>query len=104
MGGLTSIWKDRGVTMETKVKLVKVLVFPIVLYRTETWPMRKHERRKINAFELWCWRRVLRVSWMERKTNIWIVENIKPEWTGFKDAKSCIKLIWARDESRRDGI
>ena len=70
MGGLTSIWKDRGVTMET-----------IVLYGAETWTMRKHERRKIDAFELWCWRRVLRVSWMERNTNIWIIENIKPEWT-----------------------
>ena len=43
--------------------------------------MRNHERRKIDAFELWCWRRVLRVSWMEKKTNIWIIENIKPEWT-----------------------
>ena len=52
MGGLTSIWKDRGVTLETKVKLVKVLVFPIVLYGAETWTMRKHERRKIDAFEL----------------------------------------------------
>ena len=71
MGGLTSIWKDRGVTLETKVKLVKVLVFPIVLYGSETWTMRKHEQRKIDAFELWCWRRVLRVSWT----------NIKPEWT-----------------------
>ena len=81
MVGLTSIWKDRGITLETKVKLVKVLVFPIVLYGAETWTMRKHERRKIDAFELWCWRRVLRVSWMERKTNISIIENIKPEWT-----------------------
>ena len=81
MRGLTSIWKDIGVTMETKVKLVKVLVFPIVLYGPETWTMRKHERRKIDAFELWCWRRVLRVLRMERKTNIWIIENIKPEWT-----------------------
>ena len=70
MGGLISIWKDRGVMMETKVKLVKVFVFPIVLYGAETWTMRKHERRKIDAFELWCWRRVLRVPWMERKTNI----------------------------------
>ena len=77
MGGLTSIWKDRGVTMETKVKLVKVLMFPIVLYGAETWTMRNHEKRKIDAFELWCWRRVLRVLWMERKTNIWIIENIK---------------------------
>ena len=67
--------------METKVKLVKVLVFPIVLYGAETWTMRKHERRKIDAFELWCWRRVLRVSWMERKTNMSSIENIKPEWT-----------------------
>ena len=81
MGGLTSIWKDRGVTLETKVNLVKVLVFPIVLYGAETWTMKKHERRTIDAFELCCWRRVLRVSWMERKTNIFIIENIKPEWT-----------------------
>ena len=53
----------------------------VVLYGAETWTMRKHERRKIDAFELWCWRRVLRVSWMERKTNISIIEKIKPEWT-----------------------
>ena len=68
----------------TKVKLVKVLVFPLVLYGTETWSMRKHERRKIDAFELWCWRRVglLKVSWMERKSNIWVIENIKPELGG----------------------
>ena len=81
MGGLTSIWKDRGVTLQAKVKLVKVLEFPIVLHRAEIWTMKNHERRKIDAFELWCWRIVLRVSWMERKTNIWITENIKPEWT-----------------------
>ena len=104
MGGLTSIWKDRGVTMETKVKLVKVLVFPIVLYGSETWTMSKHERRKIDAFELWCWRRVLRVSWMERKTNI--MDNREHQTrmdTGVKGAKGCIKLLWARGESRRDG-
>ena len=81
MGGLTSIWKDRGVTMEKKVKLVKVLVFPIVLYGAETLTMINHDRREIDAFELSCWRRVLRVSWMGRKTNIWIIENIMPEWT-----------------------
>ena len=79
VGGLTSIWKDRRVTLEAKVKLVKVLVFPIALCGAETWTMRQHERRKIDAFELWCWSRVLRVSWMERKTNICIIENIKPE-------------------------
>ena len=80
MGRLTSIWKDRGVTLVTKVKLVKVLVFPIVLYGAETWTMRKHERNRRSTFELWCRRRELRVSWKERKTNIWIIENIKPEW------------------------
>ena len=100
MGGLTSIWKDRRVTLETKVKLVKVLVFPIVLYGAETWTMRKHERGKIDAFELWCWRRVLRVSWMEGKTNIWIIENIKPEWTL---ESRVTKALWARGESRMDG-
>ena len=56
--------------------------------------MRKHERRKIDAFDLWWWRRVLRVSWMERKAYIWIIENIKPEWT---------LESGARGESRRDG-
>ena len=53
----------------------------VILYGAETWTMRKHARRKIDAFELWCWRRVLRVSWTERKTNIWIIGNINPEWT-----------------------
>ena len=62
MRRLTSTWKDRGVTLETKVKLVKVLVFPIVLYGAEAWTMRKHERWTIDGFELRCWRRVLRVS------------------------------------------
>ena len=83
MGGLTCYINMEGQRskMETKVKLVKVLVFPIVLYGAETWTMRKHERRKIDAFELWYWRRILRVSWMERKTNISIIERIKPEWT-----------------------
>ena len=93
MGGLTSLWKDILVTLETKVKVVKV-VFPIVLYRAETWTMRKHERRNIDAFELWCWRRVLRVSWMERKTNIWIIENIKSEWTlGSRVSKAALSYF-----------
>ena len=78
MGGLTSIRKDRGVTLETKVKLVKVVGVPD---GAEIWTMRKHERRKIDAFELWCWRRVLRVSWLERKANISIFEDINPVWT-----------------------
>ena len=85
------------------MKLVKVLVFPIALYGAETWTMRKHERRMIDAFELWSWRRVLRVSWMERKTNIWIIKNIKPEWRLELRVTKAGKLLWARGESRRDG-
>ena len=81
IGNLTKIFKDRGVTLRTKVMLVKTLVFPIVLYGAETWTLRKSERQRIDAFEMWCWRRVLRISWTARKTNKWVVEKIKPEWT-----------------------
>ena len=75
MGGLTKIWKDRGITLRTKIRLVKALVFPIVLYGAESWTMRKLERKMIDAFELWCWRRLLRVN-----TNVWVIDNIKTEW------------------------
>ena len=81
MGGLTKIWKDRGITLRTKIRLVKALVFPIDLHGAESWTMRKLERKMIDAFELWCWRRLLRVTWIDRKTNVWVIDNIKPEWT-----------------------
>ena len=81
MGVLTKIWKDRGITLRTKIRLVKYLVFPIVLYGAKSWIMRKLERNMIDAFELWCWRRLLRVTWTDRKTNVWVIDNIKPEWT-----------------------
>ncbi len=81
MGGLTTIWKDRGIKLATKVRLVKALAFPIVLYGADTWTMRKAERKKVDAFEMWCWRRVMGMSWMERNTKVWLLENIKPEWT-----------------------
>ena len=81
MGRLTKIWKDRGITLRTKIRLVKALVFPIVLYGAESWTMRKLERKMIDAFELWCWRRLLRLTWIDRKTNVWVIDNIKPEWT-----------------------
>ena len=80
-GGLKKIWKDRSISIGTKAMLVRALVFPIVLYGSETWTMRKQERRNIDAFELSCWRRILRVSWMDRKTNEWVVNNIRPNWT-----------------------
>ena len=77
IGGLTKIWKDRGITL--KIRLVKALVFPIVLYGAESWTMRKLERKMIDDFELWCWRRLLRVTWTDRKTRVWVIDNIKSE-------------------------
>ena len=79
-GGLTKIWKDRGITLRTKIRLVKALVFHIVLYGAESWTMRKPERKMIDTFMLWCWRRLLRVTWIDIKTNVWVIDNIKPEW------------------------
>ena len=103
IGGLTSIWKDRGVTLETKVKLVNVLVFPIVLYGAETWTMRQHERRKIDAFELWCWRRVGPIVDGEKGKHM----DHRAHQTGMdarvKGDKGCIKLLWTRGEIMRDG-
>ena len=81
IGGLPTIWEDRGIKLATKVKLVNALVLPIVQYGAETWTMRKAESKTIDAFEMWCWRRVMRVSWTERKTNVCVLENIKQEWT-----------------------
>ena len=81
MVGLMKILKDRGITLRTKIRLVKALVFPIVLYGAESWTMRQLERNMIDAFELWCWRRLIRITWTDRKTNVWVIDNIKPEWT-----------------------
>ena len=81
MGVLTKIWIDRGITLRIKIRLVKALVFHIISYGAESWTMRKLERKMIDAFELWCWRHLLRVTWIDRKTNVWVIDNIKPERT-----------------------
>ena len=81
MEELTSIWKDRGVNAGDEGETSESFAVPDCSIRSGDLDKRKHERRKIDAFELWRWRRVPKVSWMERKTNIWIIENIKPEWT-----------------------
>ena len=69
MTNLDSILKSRDITLPMKVRLVKAMVFPIVMYGYESWMVKKAERRKIDAFELWCWRRLLRVSWTTRRSN-----------------------------------
>ena len=69
MTNLDSIFKSRDITLPTKVQLVKAMVFPVVMYGCESWTVKKAERRRIDAFELWCWRRVLRVPWTARRSN-----------------------------------
>ena len=73
MTNLDSIFKSRDITLPTKVRLVKAMVFLVVMYGCERWTVKKAERRRIDAFELWCWRRLLRVSWTARRSNqsIW---------------------------------
>ena len=69
MSNLDSTFKSRGTTLPTKVRLVKAMVFPVVMYGCESWTVKKAERRRIDAFELWCWRRLLRVPWTARRSN-----------------------------------
>ena len=78
MTNLYSIVKSRDITLPTKVRLVKVMVFPVVMYGCESWTAKKAEHRKIDAFELWCWRRLLRVPWTARRCNQSILKEISP--------------------------
>ena len=76
---LDSILKSRDITLPTKIHLVKAMVFPVVMYGCESWTVKKAEHRRIDAFELWCWRRLLRVPWTARRSNQSIPEEISPE-------------------------
>ena len=78
MTNLDSILKSRDVTLSTKVRLVKAMVFPVVMYGCESWAIEKAERRRTDAFELWCWRRLLRVPWTARRFNQSILKEISP--------------------------
>ena len=76
MTNLDSILKGRGITLPTKVRLVKAIVFPVVMYGCESWTVKKAERQRIDAFELWCWRRLLRVPWTPRRSNQSILKDV----------------------------
>ena len=78
---LDSIFKSRDITLPTKVRLVKAMVFPVVMYRCESCTIKKAEHRRIDAFELWCWRRLLRVPWTARRFNYSILKEISPEFS-----------------------
>ena len=79
MTNLDSILKSRDITLPTKVRLVKAMVFPVVMYACESWTVKKAEHQRIDAFELWCWRRLLRVPWTARRSNRSILKEISPE-------------------------
>ena len=78
MTNLNSILKNRDITLSTKVHLVKAMVFPVVMYGCESWMVKKAEHRRTDAFELWCWRRLLRVPWTARRSNQSILKEISP--------------------------
>ena len=81
MTNLHRILKSRGITLPTKVCLVKAMVFPVVMYGCESWTIKKAEQRRIDAFELWCWRRFLKVPWTEWRSNQPILKEISPEYS-----------------------
>ena len=81
MTKLDSILNSRDITLSTKVHLVKAMVFPVVMYGCESWTIKKADPRRIGAFELWCWRRLLRVPWTARRSNQSILKDINPEYS-----------------------
>ena len=105
MTNLGSLLKSRDITLPTKVCLVKAMVFPVVMYRCESWIVKKAERWKIDAFELWCWRRLLGVPWTARKSNQSILKEISPEYTleGLRlkvKLLYCGHLMWSTDSEK----
>ena len=81
MTNLDSILKSKDITLPAKVCLVKAMIFPVVMYGCQSWTIKKAERRRIDAFELWCWRRLLRVPWTARRSNQSILKEISPEYS-----------------------
>ena len=81
MTNLDSIFKSRDITLPTKVRLFKAIVFPVVMYGCENWTVKKAKRRRIDAFELWCWRRLLRVPWTARRSNQSILKEMSPGYS-----------------------
>ena len=81
MTKLDSLLKSRDITLPTKVHLVKAMVFLVIMYRSESWTIKKAEHRRIHGFELWCWRRLLRVPWTAKRSNQLILKEISPEYS-----------------------
>ena len=98
MTSLDSILKSRDITLPTKVRLVKAMAFPIVMYGYKSWAIKKAEHQRIDAFELWCWRRLLRVSWTAGRSNKSILKEISP-WVfiGRTDVEAETPILWPPD-------
>ena len=88
MNNLDSIFQSGDITLPTKVRLVKAMVFPVVMYGCESWTVKKAEHQRNDAFEVWCWRRLLRVPWTARRSNQSILKDINPGIFGRNDAKA----------------
>ena len=98
MTNLDSIFKSRDITLPTKVCLVKAMVSPIVMYGCESWTVKKAESQRIDAFELWCWKRLLRVPWTARRSNQSILKEINPEYSiGRSGAEAETPILWPPD-------
>ena len=99
MTNLDSILKSRDITLSTKVCLVKAMVFPVVMYGCESWTIKKAECQRIDAFELWCWRRLLRVPWTARKSKQSILKEIDQSWVfiGKTDVEVETPILWPPD-------
>ena len=100
MTNLDSIFKSRDITLATKVHLVKAMVFPVAMYGCESWTVKKAEHRRIDAFELWCWRRLLRVPWTARRSNQSILNEISP-WCSLEGMMLKLKLQYFGHLMRR---
>ena len=94
ISNLDSIFKSRDITLPTKVHLVKAMVFPVVMYGCESWTVKKAECRRIDAFELWSWRRLLRVLWTARRSNQSILKDQPWDFFGRNDAKAETPVLW----------
>ena len=97
MTNLDSLLKSGDITLPTKVHIVKAMVFPVVMYGCESWTVKKAERRRIDAFELWCWRRLSRGPWTARRSNQSILKEINPEYSLESDAEAETPILWPPD-------
>ena len=100
MTNIDKIFRSRDITLPTKVHLVKAIFFPVVIYGHESWTIKKAEHQRIDAFELWCWRRFLRIPWTARRSNQSILKEISPECSlmlNMSDAEAETPILWPPD-------